>query len=248
MGLEWVGRITRTLTVTLMASALVTSVAQAQSLSDRAAWNAMMLSPVGALAPVVRDPLDDDAHQPGVWVRYGRWRYNADDAIHNNVGLSVFHAIPFPLESTELSLTVAYVSLSCSVCAPWISGGVGVSSTLWQAGEIDDQFATLGVRTEVGGAHYRGTSQTEAASLATSIVGGVGIPLSDGWHISATVSPGIGSGRVALADGVHSGSRPTLGGAVALIHKSGLALNIGMERVLIAGGPTEVGAALGWTR
>lgn len=248
MGLKCGRRITKTLTVTLMASAFVTSVVQAQTLSDRAAWNAMMLSPIGALAPVSRDPLDDDEHQPGVWVRYGRWRYNADDAIHNNVGVSVFHPIPFPLESTELSVTVAYVSLSCSMCPPWISGGVGLSSTVWQAGEIDEQFATLGVRTEVGGAHYRGTSQTEAASLSTAIVGGVGVPLSDSWHISATVSPGIGSGRVALADGVHSGSRPTLGGAVALIHKSGLALNIGMQKVLIAGGPAEIGAALGWSR
>ena len=247
MGLKRVRRITKTL-ATLVASGVVVHAVPAQSLSDRAAWNAMMLSPVGALAPLVRDPLDGDARQPNLWIRYGRWRYNADDAIHNNIGVSAFHSVPFLLPSTELSLTAAYVSLSCSECPPWISGGVGLSSTLWQQGEIDEPFASLGVRTEVGGAHYRGTSQTEAASLATGVVANVGLPLGDDWHLSATVSPGIGSGKVALADGVHSGTRRTLGAAMALIHKSGIAFNVGIQKVMIAGGPTEIGAALGWNR
>lgn len=248
MGRKLVRRITKTAMVMLVASGVVARALAAQTLSDRAAWNAMMLSPVGALAPLVRDPLDDDTRQPNMWVRYGRWRYNSDDAIHNNVGVSVFHAIPSPLPSTELSLTAAYVSLSCSACPPWISGGVGVSSTLWQNGEIDELFSTLGVRTEVGGAHYRGTSQTEAASVATAVVAGVGVPLILDWHLSATVSPGIGSGKVALADGIHRGSRGTLGAAMALIHKSGLAINVGVQKIMIAGGPAEMGAALGWSR
>lgn len=248
MGLQRVRRITKVLLGALMASGVVACALVAQTDSDRAAWNAMMLSPVGALAPLARDPIDDETRQADVWVRYGRWRYDVDDAIHNTVGVTVSRPIPFPLESTELSLTGAYVSLSCSMCPSWISGGASLSSTLWQQGEIDEPFASLGVRADVGGAHYRGSSQTDAGSFATAVVAGLGVPLILNWHLSATMSPGIGTGRIALADGIHSGTRRTLGAALALIHASGLALNVGWQKVLIAGGPTEVGAALGWNR
>ena len=248
MGLQRVGQITKMIAGALLASGVVACVLAAQSDSDRAAWNAMMLSPVGALAPLARDPLDDDTRQADVWIRYGRWRYDVDDAIHNTVGVTVSRPIPFPLASTELSLTGAYVSLSCSMCPSWISGGASLSSTLVQQGEIDDHFTSLGIRAEVGGAHYRGSSQTDAGSFTTAVVAGLGVPLILNWHLSATMSPGIGTGRIALADGIHSGTRRTLGAALALIHASGLALNVGMQKIMIAGGPTEVGAALGWNR
>jgi len=232
----------------MLVSGVVACGLAAQSDSDRAAWNAMMLSPMGALAPVARDPIDDDARQANVWIRYGRWRYDVDDAIHNNVGVTVFRPIPFPLGSGELSLTGAYVSLSCSMCPSWISGGASLSSTLWQQGEIDEPWSSLGVRADIGGAHYRGSSQTDAGSFAAAAVAGLGVPLILNWHLSATMSPGIGAGRIALADGIHSGTRRTLGAALALIHASGLALNVGIQKIMIAGGPTQVGAGLGWNR
>jgi len=248
MGLQPVGRITKMSLGALLASGVVACAVAAQSDSDRAAFNAIMLSPMGALAPLARDPIDYDARQTNVWIRYGRWRYDVDDAIHNNVGLTVSRPIPFPLPSSELSLTGAYVSLSCSLCPSWISAGASLSSMLWQQGEIDERWSSLGVRADIGGAHYRGSSQTDAASFATAVVAGVGVPLILNWHLSATMSPGIGQGRIALADGVHSGARRTLGAALALIHASGLALNVGIQKIMIAGGPTEVGAGLGWNR
>jgi hypothetical protein len=248
MGLQRGGRITKMSVGALLASGAVACVLSAQSDSDRAAWNAMMLSPVGALAPLARDPIDDDVRQANVWIRYGRWRYDVDDAIHNNIGVTVFRAIPFPLPSTELSLTGAYVSLSCSLCPPWISGGASLSSMLWQQGEVDDRWTSLGVRADIGGAHYRGSSETDAGSFAAAVVAGLGVPLVLNWHLSATMSPGVGLGRIALADGVHSGTRRTLGGALALIHASGFALNVGLQKIMIAGGPIEIGAGLGWSR
>ncbi len=248
MGLELVRRITKMIAGALLASGVVACALAAQSDSDRAPWDAMMLSPLGALAPLARDPIDDDARQPNVWIRYGRWRYDVTDAIHNNIGVTVFKPIPFPLPSTEVSLTGAYVSLSCSLCPSWVSAGGSLSSLLWQQGEIDDVWSSLGVRADIGGAHYRGSSQMDAGSFATAVVAGFGVPLILNWHLSATMSPGIGVGRIALADGIHSGTRRILGAAVALVHESGLALNVGMQRVMIAGGPTEVGAGLGWNR
>src|SRR5438552_465413 len=218
----------------------------AQSAGDRAAWNAMILSPVGALAPLARDPVDDDARQTNVWLRYSRWRYDADDAIHNNIGVTVFRQLPFA--SSELSVTGAYLSLSCALCPSWISGGASLNSTLWQQGGLDERSASIGVRADVGGAHYRGSSENNAGSVAAAVVAGVGVSLTDKSHLSATISPGVGMGRIALVRGIHSGTRRTLGAALAWIHASGLAVNLGMQRIMIAGGPTEVGAGLGWNR
>jgi hypothetical protein len=230
----------------LLASGVVPCALTAQYTSDRDAWDAMILSPIGALAPLARDPVDDEARQTNVWLRYGRWKYDAADAIHNNIGLTVFRQVPFA--GSELSITGAYLSLSCALCPSWVSGGASLQSTLWQDGALDERSGSVGLRADVGGAHYRGSSQTTAASAAGAVVVGIGLPLTGHSHLSASVSPGIGVGRIALVDGIHSGARRTLGAAVAWIHSSGLALNVGMQRIVIAGGPTQLGAGIGWNR
>ena len=229
-----------------LASGVIPAAVGAQSAADRAAWDAIVLSPIGALAPLSRDPVDDDAPQSNVWLRYGRWRYDVDDAIHNNTGLTVFRQLPFG--SSELSLTGAYLSLSCATCQSWVSGGVGLQSTLLQSAAINERFGSLGLRADVGGARYRGGSQTTAASAAGAVVIGGGLPFIGKSHLSATVSPGMAVGRIALIDGIHTGARRTLGAALAWIHSSGLAVNIGMQRIVIAGGPTELGAGIGWNK
>ncbi len=229
-----------------LASGVIPGAVAAQSASDRASWDALILSPIGALAPLSRDPVDDDARQSNVWLRYGRWRYNVADAIHYNTGVTVFRQLPFA--SSELSLTGAYLSLSCATCPSWISGGVGLQSTILQSGDINELSGSVGLRTDVGGARYRGSSQTTAASAAGSVVIGGDLPFVGESHLSATVSPGIAVGRIALVDGIHSGARRTLGAALAWINSSGLAVNLGMQRIVIAGGPTELGAGIGWNR
>ena len=230
----------------LLASGIIPGAIAAQTAEDRAAWNALILSPIGALAPLSRDPVDDEARQSNVWLRYGRWRYDAHDAIHNNTGLTVFRPLPFG--TGELSLTGAYLSLSCATCPSWVSGGVGLQSTLLQSGDINERSSSVGLRADVGGARYRGSSETTAASAAGSVVFGAGVPFVGKSHLSATVSPGMAVGRIALIDGIHTGSRRTLGAALAWIHSSGFALNLGMQRIAIARGPTELGAGIGWNK
>ena len=115
------------------------------------------------------------------------------------------------------------------------------------AGGLEEPFGSVGLRSEVGGTHYRGSSQTTAASATTAVVVGVGLPLNGQSHLSASVSPGIGVGRIALVDGIHSGTRRTLGAALAWTHSSGVAVNLGMQRIVIAGGPTQMGFVAGVT-
>jgi hypothetical protein len=249
MGRQAVRRIAAMWAGALLASGIVPCSLAAQSPSDRAAWDAMILSPVGALAPLARNVGDDDSRQGNVWLRYGRWRRDVHDAIHNNIGITVFQQVPFA--SSELSVTGAYLSLSCHACPTWISGGASLQSTLWQQGDLDDSSASIGsvgLRVDVGGAHYRGEYQTTAASTTSALVLGVGQSFIGQSHISASISPGIGVGRIALIDGIHTGVRRTLGAALAWTHSSGVAVNLGMQRIEIAGGPTQVGLGVGWRR
>lgn len=248
MGQQMVSRIVILCAVALLASAAIPCAVAAQSANDRAAWDALILSPVGALAPVARDASDDDNDAPhqsqnDVWLRYGRW-HNGDRAIHNNIGVTVFHSVP--LGTSELSVTGAYLSLSCAMCPSWISGGASLQSRLWQYGAATERSATVGLRFDVGGAHYRGESQTTAASATSAVVLGVAAPFIRESHLSASVSPGIGYGRIALFDGIHSGASPTLGAALAWTLASGMAVNLGMQKIVIARAPTQIGLGVGW--
>ena len=228
-----------------LASGVIPCAVAAQSASDRGAWDALILSPIGSLAPVARDPVDDDAPQSELWLRYGRWRSSARDASHNSTAVTVFRRVPFA--NSELSITGAYLSLSCAMCPLWVSGGASLQSTIWQRGDSKERSGSVALRAEVGGAHYRGGSQTTAASAATIVVVGAGLPIGQS-RLSAAVSPGIGVGRIALVDGIHTGTRRTLGAALAWTHSSGVAVNFGMQRIMIAGGPTQLGAGLAWSR
>jgi hypothetical protein len=248
MGQPFVRRTVTVGAVALLASGAVSCAVLAQSANDRAAWNALILSPVGALAPLARDVADDDTDVPqpqnDVWLRYGRWRYDMDDAIHNNIGVTVFRAVP--LGNSELSLTGAYLSLSCAMCPSWISGGASLQSRLWQHGASEEPSSSVGLRLDVGGAHYRGDSQTTAASATSAVVVAAGVPFIGRSHLSAAVSPGIGYGRIALVDGIHSGARRTLGAALAWTLASGVAFNLGMQKIVIAHAPTQIGLGVGW--
>lgn len=218
----------------------------AQSAANRAAWDGLILSPTGALAPIAREPSDEEDDQSEVWLRYGRWRYDVDDAIHNNTGITVFRRLD--LLNSELSLTGGYVSLSCSTCASWVLGGVGLQSPLWQGDISESATASLTLRTDVGGAHYFGDYHAAAVSAASAIVIGVSVPSVRESRIAAAISPGFGVGRVYFADGVHSGARPMVGAALTWTLSSGLAMNLGIQRIVIAGGPTQAGLGVGWTQ
>ena len=244
MGRQAVQRIAAMWAGALLASGVVPCTLAAQSLGDRAAWDALILSPVGALAPLARNVGGNDSRQGNLWLRYGRWRYGVNDAIHNNIGVTVFQQVPFA--SSELSVTGAYLSLSCVACPTWISGGASLQSTLWQQGDLDESSGSVGLRVDVGGAHYRGEYQTSAASATSAVVLGVGRQFVGQSHLFASISPGIGLGRIALIDGIRNGARRTLGAALALTHSSGLAVNFGIQRIMIARGPTQMGFGVGW--
>ena len=79
-------------------------VGHAQTLRDIAAWDALVVSPIGALPPRMHDELFVGTRTPAeLSVRYGRWRYDEDDAIHNDIGLTVTHG--FGATRTDIAVT-----------------------------------------------------------------------------------------------------------------------------------------------
>jgi hypothetical protein len=228
----------------LLSGATAADTASAQSASELGAWDGLVLSPIGALAPIARVAEDRDARQSDLWLRYGRWRYNVDDAIHNNAGVTFFRRPGSG--STELGITAAYLSLSCPTCASWLSGGVSLQSTFRRVELVDGRWRTLGVRVDIGGARYLGEGHTTAASAAAAAVFNGGIPFIRHSHLSVELSEGFGIGRIAYVDGIDGGMRPTLGAAVAWTFESGLAVNFGMERIVLADAPPQIGMGLSW--
>ena len=173
----------------------------AQSVNQIGAWDGLVLSPVGALPPVADDLGDMTSGVNELLLRYGRWRYDSDDAVHDNLGVTWSHGLG--IARAQLSLTGAYELVECPTCSGWVSGGLDVQSTLWDHGFARTDRRPirmgLGVRVSLGGAKYLGPEGSTAGSAAVS------------WTVASRVG-----------------------------------VNVGVQRIVIAGGPTQVGAALSW--
>jgi hypothetical protein len=219
-----------------------------QSASQLGAWDGLMLSPVGALAPVARDPGEMASRGNELSLRYGRWRYDADDAVHDNIGLTWSHSLGFA--KSLLSLTGAAGLVECPTCSAWELGGVDLQSTLWDrtfAGAHGRPItAGAGLRASVGGARYRGSDASSAVSAAIAMPIDIALPLSEAASLCASIVPGFGFGRIEGTDLAESGMLPMVGAAVAWTLTSNLGLDLGVQRIVIAGGPTQLGAALSW--
>jgi hypothetical protein len=221
--------------------------AAAQSSDDLAAFNALIVSPVGALPPAAHDdgrPLPDRA---SLFVSYGRWRYDVNDAIHHNVGLSIQHRIGS--STTSVSVTGAYLSSSCD-CSGWSSGGVSLTSVAWSTTGVPSHTALaghVGVEILAGGARFSGTGHASAYSIASSLDIGGSIPVGSS-RLALSIIPGIGYGHLTSIDETGGGTRPVLGAAISLTFSRRVALDIGARRIVLSGGPTQVGAGVSWHR
>jgi hypothetical protein len=239
-----IGRVAALTGGVLLAAVAISGSASAQTTGELGAWDGLMLSPIGALAPIAHDGGEGDARQSDLWIRYGRWRYNVDDAIHNNLGVTLFRR-PRSV-NTELSVTAAYLSLSCPTCSSWLSGGVSLQSTFRRVGAVDSAWRSLAVREDIGGARYLGEGHTTAASAAVTVVLSGGVPFVRQSHLSYMFSEGLGLARIAFVDGIDGGFRPILGAALAWTFGSGFGLNVGMERIILPDAPPQIGMGLSW--
>src|SRR5258708_5165185 len=231
----------------LMAIASTASPAQAraQTVGQYAAWDALMVSPTGAFIPTGDDPTATFPRN-SLALRFGRWRYNADDTAHPTYGLTLTHAVG---SRSRLSLTGAYVYVSCGECGGWGVSGIDFESRLryTEHGESLHQVATsLGVRGSARGARLRSPPHTVARSAALEVPMSVPVRYRAGRDLWGSVSRGLGYGNMWGPSGSDAGVLGTLGMTAGLDLTSFLGMELGARRVFITGGPFDFAASFVW--
>jgi hypothetical protein len=220
--------------------------AAAQSTSELAAWDGLTLSPVGELAPVARHTGDWTQGSSELALRYGRWRYDPDDAVHDNIGLTWSRGIGFA--RAQLSITGTYEMIECPTCSAWASGAVELQSALWDhhlgsEGRRPTRMG-IGLRMSLGGAKYLGADASTAGSAAVTVPIDIELPFRRTSSLCASIVPGFGYGHIASPEAGAGGFLPMIGAAISWTVTTRIGVDVGVQRVIIDGGPTQVGAAL----
>lgn len=213
---------------------------RAQSVRQFAAWDALMVSPVGAFP--TSDDATNEARPNSLALRFGRWRYNADDAAHETYGLTLSHAVG---SRSHASLTGAYVHVSCGDCAPWAAWGADVESRVLEM-VTQGTSTTLGFRLSAGGAGLRGAPRSIARTVAFEMP--VSVRVRYGTHnvAWASLNPGAGYGNMWGPSGSDGTTLQMLGMTVGSNLTSSLGVELGAHRVFIAGGPIDLGISFAW--
>lgn len=232
----------------LLAGVAAARGAAAQSAGQLGAWDALMLSPAGALTPVAHDPGKVAGGTRELSLRYGRWRYDADDAVHDNVGLTwTYH---FGFRRTQLAITAAYGLVECPTCSGWMMGGVDLQSAAWSHDFKDPGrrpiSAGVEFRGSLGVARYRGAGAPAALSASLVMPLAVSLPVRTSSRITLSVNPGLGFGEISGEGSTEGNVLPVLGAAMGLSLTSRLSVNLGLQRVVLQGGPSQLGTAVTW--
>ncbi len=209
-----------------------------------------MLLPVGALPPQARDYTGARPDQTEFSIRYGGWRYDINDGVHNNYGATLTRRIGG--SSTTVSLTGAYLSLSCD-CSVWASAGLSARSILWSGAQKNASGSGVSwhvaISGMVGGARFAGEGHAKALAAQSALDLGVGVPVLHGSRVNLSVFPGIGVGRLdSDDDDTHGGVRQTLGAALSWAFPRGFSIDLGTQRVILVGGPEQYGLGISWRR
>lgn len=242
------------LCATLAASLVASAGAAAQSTDGQlAAWDALMLSPAGALPPVARQNAGDDPRRDELSVRYGFWRYDGDDSPHSNFGATVAHRFT---SATEVAVTGGFLSISCGGCTGWVLGGAELRQTLWSSTRATSPLSgAFGIRASAGAAFNRGAStgsaglaagRATARSVSAAVDLSVGARVPHVGRLTASVLPGYGFGALSSTDLTGQGMRSTFGAALAWETRHGVSVDVGTQRIVYTGAPAQFGGGLSW--
>jgi hypothetical protein len=181
-------------------------------------------------------------------VRYGRWRYDPDDAIHDSFGFTWGRGLRS--SGLRVEVTAAYALVECPTCSASLMGGIELEQTLLQHGAMESAANTvrtsLGVRVNLGGGRNLGSDHTTAGSTAIILPMDLTLPIATKASVSVSLQPGVGYGHIASPDFGDGGFLPILGAALSVHAGPRIGVHVGMERIFITGGPTTVGASFSW--
>ncbi|HEX7020792.1 MAG TPA: hypothetical protein VF159_12310 [Gemmatimonadaceae bacterium] len=226
------------------------SAATAQSAQDVAAYNALLLTPPGALPPIATSTMTGQVQNGAqLALRYGYVSSNNSQPGLNDIGVT--GVLPMGL-GTTVSLTGGVVApTSCSGCSTGLLLGLGGDTRLTEMAMgtgRDGSRLTFTLNGEIGYGH-----QTHSNELS----GAVGVPIalvsggaSTEMHFVPYVTPGFGFGRTEtdnLVGGTssESGTRFMLGAGIHVFNpSSNVAFGLGVQHIAISGGQTQVGLSL----
>jgi hypothetical protein len=227
----------------------------AQSSRDFAAWTALVLTPVGALPPIMTSTIASEVQTaPALSFRYGHLPSSIGLASINSGGATVI----FPVgQRSTVSLTGGFFDPTCRDCDAGLMLGVAGDTRL---GEMpfgtgrERSRLTFGLNGELGYARPKDATFSNGSLVS----GAVGIPIGlvsggparDAMRIVPFLTPGFGFGGIRDSDPNPrdedlNGTRFMLGGGLGLYNRSStVSLTVGFQYVAIRDADTQFGVAL----
>jgi hypothetical protein len=237
----------RSITVALAGITMTAGTAIAQpSAGDVAAWGAMMATPIGAFAPMSAGPMKGVAVTgKSAALRLSNWKQTgATDGVMNIGGTYVTKAGT----NAVLNATAGYSMPGCSGCDGTVMLGADVVSPLWgQPATAENSMAlNANLQGSLGFGKNMGTNGPTALSLAVGVPVGMTMEQANKSKIALFVTPGFGFGRLSANSASESGTRPFFGLGGEWTSPAGWALHLGIQKVMIDNGPTNLGAGFNW--
>ena len=244
----------RSLTVALAGIALTTSTAIAQdegpSAKDFAAYTAMMFTPIGSFAPMSAGPAKGaEIGRNSVALRVSNYKEKgATDGVMA-IGGSYITKVG---TNAVVNGTVGISMPGCTDCESVMMLGADVISPLWaQPATAENNMAiTANLQGSLGLGRQGGDVSSTAMSLSVGVPVGIAMEQANKSRISLFLTPGFGFGRLSQSSGgesvSESGTRPFFGLGGEWTSPAGWALHLGIQKVMIDNGPTNLGAGFNY--
>ena len=231
-----------------VAAALIVAVSPMESQSNnspegQAAFNAIVLTPAGALPQIVRaQRMIDSGARGGVALRFGRYKFATSPDVFSIVGGTGFVNL---MRRFQLGATIGH--RSCGTCEGLTMGSVDLSTTLFHKAASED----IGGDTDVGflvsaGMGKADSSNVSARSLTLSVPLAVSLEQVENSMLTLFLAPAAAYGSFDN-NGVTLGSwRPMIGAGLGYTFGFGLGVHAAAHKVVIDDSPTHFGLAMSW--
>ena len=226
-------------TLLVAATCALTGPACAQTVGDAVAWVALTTTPVGGLPPM-------PSGATAFVARYGR--LSEDGGAVSNVSAGVRVGV---FSNGSLTIEAGISRPVCAVdaeCALYVFGLELVVPVMSRAIGADDSRTKLNVAVSPSAGlatpRARGAEGT-MSSVAVSIPLSLSAPAGSVVRLTPFISPGFGYGRFSAGGESASGTRPMLGGGLAISNaRSTLGMTVSFRKVFLQRAPTMFGVGV----
>ncbi len=234
----------------LAAAALLALLPRLSAAQDAAsAFYALVLTPVGALPPLVRTGMLQQGPAGGEFqLRYGQYKYDGSDMSMQNFGLGGEFQTGIGRTGVTLGLQ------TCQGCAGTPMLGLDYTTPIVQgtsdAGADTVSPSAMHIAFSASGGISRPLDSDQAATLMSAAVG---LPTSLSARVGGSAqlvpffTPAFGMGLIASGGTTARGVHLMLGGGVGIARiGSGFGATLSFQKILVEGSPTQWGLGLTW--